>query len=192
MPIMGDKDERHAQLVAVAFDLVADKGIEALTFRELAPANGCSTSIVSHYFRNKNELLFKVYQVGNERAKERLAADYEAGDSLLACFDAILPVDEASRRNGQVWLAFWSRAPGTSLPRRTTPRSRGQSCALSPDAGAPLGVDASFSALDIRARRLIAAVVGIGLGASLAPADWTTARRCWRQFFAILSPPPRT
>lgn len=65
MPIMGDKDERHAQLVAVAFDLVADKGIEALTFREMAPANGGSTSIVSHYFRNKNELLFKVYQVGS-------------------------------------------------------------------------------------------------------------------------------
>lgn len=177
MPIVVDKDERRAQVISVAFDLVADKGIEALTFREVAAANGCSTSIVSHYFRNKNELLFKVYQVANERAKERLSAACEAGESLLACFDAILPVDEASRRNWRVWLAFWSRAhlePAYLDERR---RAAEGSLALYRQMLAnSLGVDPASSTLEIPARRLIAAVAGIGLEACFAPEDWTTSR----------------
>ncbi|WP_052223095.1 TetR/AcrR family transcriptional regulator [Novosphingobium malaysiense] len=177
MPIVVDKDERRAQVVAVAFDLVADKGIEALTFREIAAANGCSTSIVSHYFRNKNELLFKVYQVANDRARERLEAAHEAGLSLLGCFDAILPVDHASRRNWRVWLAFWSRAhlePAYLEERR---RAAEDSLSLYRTMLAEkLGKPQETPAMEIAARRLIAAIAGIGLEACFAPDDWTTDR----------------
>ena len=177
MPIVVDKDERRSQVVAMAFDLIADKGIEALTFREIAAAIGCSTSIVSHYFRNKNELLFKVYQVANDRARDRLCAARDAGLPLLACFDAILPVDEAARRNWRVWLAFWSRAhlePAYLEERR---RAAEDSLTLYRAMLAQaLQMPVETAAMEAGARRLIAAVAGIGLEACFDPDDWTVSR----------------
>ena len=177
MPIVVDKDERRAQVVAVAFDLVADKGIEALTFREIAAANGCSTSIVSHYFRNKNELLFKVYQVANDLARERLIVAHEARLPLLECFDAILPVDEPSRRNWRVWLAFWSRAhlePAYLEERRRA--AEGSLALYRTMLADSLGRPPESADLEMRARRLIAAIAGIGLEACFAPDDWSVER----------------
>lgn len=177
MPIVVDKDERRALVITVAFDLVADKGIEALTFREIAAANGCSTSIVSHYFRNKNELLFKIYQVANERARERLAAASKANLPLLRCFDAILPVDDESRRNWRVWLAFWSRAhlePAYLEERRSVAEEslRLYRTMLAKALNRPV----ERPELETGSRRLIAVIAGIGLEASFNPDDWPTER----------------
>ncbi|SLK06807.1 TetR/AcrR family transcriptional regulator [Novosphingobium mathurense] len=177
MPIVVDREERRAEVVSVAFDLVAEKGIEALTFREIAAANGCSTSIVSHYFRNKNELLFKVYQVANARAGERLQEAHAAGRPLLECFDAILPVGEASRRNWRVWLAFWSRAhlePAYLEERRRA--AEGSLALYRAMLAERLGRPERDPQMQAAARRLIAAVAGIGLEACFAPDDWTVER----------------
>lgn len=177
MPIVVNREERRSEVIAVAFDLVADRGIEALTFREIATATGTSTSIVSHYFRNKNELLFKVYQVANERARERLeAADFARG-ALVRCFDAILPVDDDSRRNWRVWLAFWARShlePAYMEERR---RAAEDSLALYRRLLTErLGASADPQGMELAARRLIATVAGIGLEACFAPEDWSVAR----------------
>lgn len=183
MPIVVNKEERRAQVVAVAFDLVADKGIEALTFREVATANGCSTSIVTHYFRNKNELLFKVYQVANERARERLMEAFAQGASLVACFDAILPVDEPSRRNWRVWLAFWSRAHLEPVYLEERRRAAEDSLALYRTMIAErAGPGVADDVLETGGRRLIAAVAGIGLEACFAPDSWTV-----EQMHAVLA-----
>lgn len=173
MPIIVDKQERRSLVLSVAFDLVADRGIDALTFREIAAATECSTSIVSHYFRNKNELLFGVYQLANERARERLQAAFDAGLPLLDCFGEILPLSDASRANWRVWIAFWGRAHlepeyleerrgaaehSLELYRRMLVQRGGQGDVL------------------FKARRVIASVAGIALEACFAPDDWTTPR----------------
>lgn len=177
MPLVVDKEERRAQVIAMAFDLVSDQGIEALTFREIAAANGCSTSIVSHYFRNKNELLFKVYQVANDRARDRLMAAHEARRPLLECFDAILPVDDRSRRNWRVWLAFWSRAHLEPAYLEERQRAAEDSLSLYRSMlAANLDTNAGSPAMELAARRLITAVAGIGLEACFAPDDWTVER----------------
>lgn len=177
MPIVVNRDERRAEVVAMAFELVADKGIEALTFREIAGTAGCSTSIVSHYFGNKNDLLFGVYQIANSRATERLQATLEAGASLSACFETVLPISEEARRNWRVWLAFWGRAhldPAYFEERR---RAAQASLALYRQMiAAHLGVDADEAQVMLAARRLLAAIAGIGLEACFAPDDWTADR----------------
>ena len=177
MPIMVDKDERRAQVVAVAFDLIADHGFEALTFRQIAAANGCSTSIVSHYFRNKNELLFRIYQVANERARDRLLAAHAAGRPLIECFDAILPVDEPARRNWRVWLAFWARAH--LEPAYLEERREAAEASLNlyrAMIAEKLGKNEGDAEMEIAAHRLLATVAGIGLEACFAPDDWTVER----------------
>ncbi|NBC38069.1 TetR family transcriptional regulator [Novosphingobium sp. FSY-8] len=177
MPIIVDREERRAHVVEIAFDLVADQGIEALTFREIAAAAGCSTSIVSHYFRNKNELLFRVYQLANERANARMAAMRDQGLPLLACFDAILPVSPQAQANWRVWLAFWARAhmePAYLEERRSA--AEGALALYRALLAQALGQDADDPALELPARRLLAAVAGIGLEACFAPEDWTAER----------------
>ena len=179
MPIVVDKAERRALVVSVAFDLVADRGIDALTFREIAAACGCSTSIVSHYFRNKNELLFSVYQVANDRTRERIEAAFDGGASLLDCFCEILPVSDEARRNWRVWIAFWGRAH--LEPEYLEERRRAAEHSLElyrrmlvARAGHQAGEQGAQDDWQFRARRVIAAVAGISLEACFAPADWTT------------------
>lgn len=177
MPIIVDKQERRSLVLSVAFDLVADRGIDALTFREIAAATACSTSIVSHYFRNKNELLFGVYQLANERARERVEAAYAAGLPLIDCFGEILPLSEASKANWRVWIAFWARA---HLEPEYLEERRGAAehslelyrrMLVGRSAGLPEGEDLTFAA-----RRVIASIAGIALEGCFAPDDWTAGQ----------------
>lgn len=161
----------------MAFELVADKGVEALTFREIAAAAGCSTSIVSHYFGNKNELLFNVYRVANQRATERLQATYETGAPLPVCFETLLPITEEARSNWRVWLAFWARAHLDPVYFEERRRAAQASLGLYRGMIAErLGPGTNEAQLTLAARRLIAAIAGIGLEACFAPDDWTPDR----------------
>jgi AcrR family transcriptional regulator len=177
MPIAVNREERRAEVVAMAFELVADRGVEALTFREIAAAAGCSTSIVSHYFGNKNELLFSVYQVANQRATERLEATRDAGAPPLACFETVLPISNEARRNWRVWLAFWARAHLDPVYFEERRRAAQSSLDLYRAMIAErLGGQADDAHIDLAARRLIAAIAGIGLEACFAPEDWAPER----------------
>lgn len=176
MPLIVDRAERRAAVVEIAFDLVADRGVEALTFREIAASAGCSTSIVSHYFGNKNELLFCVYQVANQRAADRIQAKVEENAPIFDCFETVLPLCEESRRNWRVWLAFWARAhiePAYFAERR---KAAEQSLALYASIIRPMLNAENADKVDLCARRLLAAIAGIGLEACFAPDDWTPAR----------------
>ncbi|MEO0032427.1 MAG: hypothetical protein RIS94_2185 [Pseudomonadota bacterium] len=176
MPLIVDRAEKRAAVIEIAFDLVADRGIEALTFREIAAAASCSTSIVSHYFGNKNELLFCVYQVANQRAAERIQSKLEDKAALSDCFETVLPLSDESRRNWRVWLAFWARAhiePAYFEERR---KAAEQSLALYASIIRPSLNTNDETALDLCARRLLAAIAGIGLEACFAPDDWSSDR----------------
>ena len=107
MPLIVDKAERRAMVARVAFDLVADTGIGAVTFRQVAEATGYSTAIVTNYFADKNDLLFEVYRIANRRAMDRLAAAFDDGEDLIDVLTRVLPVTEEMVRNWRVWMAFW-------------------------------------------------------------------------------------
>ena len=189
MPIDVDREERRAKVVGLAYELVADKGVEALTFREIAAVAGCSTSIVSHYFGNKNELLFSVYQVANQRATERLQATLAAGAPLAECFETILPIGDDARRNWRVWLAFWARAHLDAAYFAERQRAAQDSLALYREMiAAHLDADIAQADLTLAARRLIGAIAGIGLEACFAPEDWSaeTMRKVLRAELAAI------
>src|SRR5438105_3836310 len=95
MPVFVDHEERRRQVIAVASRLIAAAGLEAVTVRDVAEAADCSTAIVSHYFRNKRELLLLTYYSSLDVAQERcfrvLAAD---GEDLRAYVAELMPLDE--------------------------------------------------------------------------------------------------
>lgn len=179
MPLIVDKAERRAMVARVAFDLVADTGIGAVTFRQVAEATGSSTAIVTNYFRDKNDLLFEVYRTANTRAMERLEAGFAEGADLVDCLSDVLPVTEEMQRNWRVWLAFWGLS-------HSAPEFREETAA---NARASLDLYSrmleqryqSLSGLlperiEQMARRLVATVGGLGLQACLALDDWPLSR----------------
>lgn len=172
MPLIVDRKERREMVTAIAFDLVAEIGIEALTFKQVAAAAGYSTAIVSNYFHNKSELLFKVYEVANVRARTRLETAFEAGLPLVDCFETILPISAESQKNWRVWLAFWGRVHLDPLYAEERSRAARDSLALYRKMLAFRHGEA-VQDLDMAAHRLLAVVAGTSLEACFDPSGWT-------------------
>lgn len=179
MPIIVDRKERREMVTAIAFDLVAEIGIDHLTFRQIAAAAGYSTAIVSNYFHNKGELLFKVYEVANSRSRDRLEAAFEAGRPLLDCFETLMPISEESQKNWRVWLSFWGRVHLDPLYAAERKRAAQDSLALYRKMLAFRHGDAQGNGtfdLDMAAHRLLAVVAGTALEACFDPESWTPER----------------
>ena len=90
-----DHNLRRDEVATLATALIARGGVDAATVRDIAAAGGYSTKVVSRYFSDKRELLVLVYRAAAERARHRLMDARSArGDDVLACTDALLPLDE--------------------------------------------------------------------------------------------------
>ena len=106
-----DRDERRWKIAEIAADIIARDGLDATTVRRVAAEAGFSTTIVTHYFAEKQELLLWAFRLVAIRAYERF-------DSVVArhptnIVEALLSVtatDEASARGWRVYLAFWEKA----------------------------------------------------------------------------------
>ncbi|MFA5632728.1 MAG: helix-turn-helix domain-containing protein, partial [Porticoccaceae bacterium] len=77
MPLIVDHDARRDELSAVVAQLIATRGLEAVTVRATADAAGYSTRVVSHYFSGKRELLLYCYRYISERSTRRLVAEMQ-------------------------------------------------------------------------------------------------------------------
>src|ERR1700730_5306729 len=72
MPAKVDADDRRRLLVLAAAELIADEGINALTNAKIAKRLSGSTTMVTHYFRSKRELVLDTYQTMASRSRARL------------------------------------------------------------------------------------------------------------------------
>jgi AcrR family transcriptional regulator len=162
----------------VAAALVARDGVEALTMRGVAEAAGSSTSIVTHYFADRRDLLLCTFQTTAARAAARMAAAVaEADDELAAGLEALLPLDDDRQLEWKVWFAFWGLAVGdpalSTEQRRYSLEARALIAAsLERDARTPADVD-----VDLEARRLLALLHGIAAQTMFVPEEWPAERQ---------------
>ena len=113
MPAKVDADDRRRQLVLAAAELIADEGINALTNAKIAKRLSGSTTMVTHYFRSKRELLLDTYQTMASRSRARLEQAMRGSDDpLAACLHALLPLDDPTRLEWRVWLAYQGMSVG--------------------------------------------------------------------------------
>jgi AcrR family transcriptional regulator len=113
MPRQVDHDLRRSEVAQVACELIASEGVEATTVRRVAEAAKCSTTIVSHYFANKHQLLLFAYRAAAVSSQSRVDAVVDSDPTdLQGCLEALLPLDRARLRNWQVWFAFWGMVIG--------------------------------------------------------------------------------
>jgi TetR/AcrR family transcriptional repressor of bet genes len=118
MPKVVDHAQRRRELVEASWDVIADDGIEHLTMRRVASAAGCTTGRISHYFRNREELLSSALSAAYDEAERRMIA---IEDSALPTRERLqlvayegLPLDAGRLRQWKVWIVFWAAAASSS------------------------------------------------------------------------------
>jgi AcrR family transcriptional regulator len=106
-----DHDDRRRRIAEVCVDVIGREGLEAATIRRIAAEVGFSTTIVTHYFADKQELLLWAYRALAEEAEAhfRDVASRDPAD-LVGCLLAMTAADEVGQRRWRAYVAFWDRA----------------------------------------------------------------------------------
>lgn len=108
-------DDRRLEVAAAAWRVIIREGLDRTSMRAIAQELGASTGVVTHYFRDKDELtLFALEQVF-----AKVAADMQVGlherqglERLEHMLLSALPQDAGGLPGWQVWVAFLGYAIG--------------------------------------------------------------------------------
>jgi AcrR family transcriptional regulator len=107
MPRVVNHEERRQEIAEAAWRVLEREGLAGADLREIAREAGNTTGVITHYFRDKRELMTFAFGLLVDRSTARMArASAEAG--LLEALAQILPLDEERRRETAVWLALVS------------------------------------------------------------------------------------
>ncbi|HVM96457.1 MAG TPA: TetR family transcriptional regulator C-terminal domain-containing protein [Candidatus Acidoferrales bacterium] len=115
MPKIVDHDERREEVAGAVWRAIARDGIEGATIRGVAATAGCSTGVVSHYFRDKDELLVFALRLAHRRAARRMMAALAKQpplQGLRSVLHEALPLDTERCLEWRIWVSFWGRAVG--------------------------------------------------------------------------------
>ncbi|GGK74757.1 TetR/AcrR family transcriptional regulator [Streptomyces flaveus] len=120
MPRQVDYENRRRRIAEAVCTLIARSGMEAVSLRDVAAQANVSMGAVQRCFRTKQDmLLFALEHISrhvSERANQRIAATStpQAASTLLSHTLAELALlDEESRTQAHVWLAFITHAPAS-------------------------------------------------------------------------------
>ncbi len=103
MPRLSNHEERRGEISEAAWRVIESSGLSGANMREIAREAGFTTGVLSHYFRDKRELLAFAFGSMVERSTARMsAAVRETG--LLDALAQLLPLDENRRTEAAVWL----------------------------------------------------------------------------------------
>jgi AcrR family transcriptional regulator len=176
MPKVVDHEERRAEVVAAVWRIVSRDGLEAATVRRVAAETGMSTSVVSHYFSGKDDLLRLAFRIVVERGRDRAIAQSEQGGRARALLVTALPLDAERRAEARVWFSILglalTRPELAAEQRRAYDAWRAEVAAALRAEGLREGLDA-----EAEAAGLVALVDGLTVQATFAPRKMTAARQ---------------
>jgi AcrR family transcriptional regulator len=101
--------ERRIEVAKAAWQVIIREGLDRTSMRAIAQELGSSTGVVTHYFRDKEELI--LFALG--LVFENVAAEMEARaqgqqgiDRLAQMMFVALPLEQIDRDDWKVWVAF--------------------------------------------------------------------------------------
>jgi TetR/AcrR family transcriptional repressor of bet genes len=150
---------------AAVLSIAAD-GLEGAKLSRIARLAGATTGALTHYFEDKDEVLLAALESVCGRLLDRISGIDER-PALEQIADA-LPLDEESRRDWRVWVAFIGRAAFVPQLARVHQSYYQRIEKLLAEA---LAGDRTAAAA------IIAAVDGIGMRATLEPDHWPKERQ---------------
>jgi len=113
MPKLVDHAERRQAIVAAAWRLIAARGIDGITMRDLAAEAGYCNGALSHYFSGKDEILRTAFELVLEATNQRIDQAVRGKRGLGAlrkmCYE-IMPLTEETRLEARIAISLWQRA----------------------------------------------------------------------------------
>lgn len=110
-----NQQDRRIEVSEAAWRVIVQEGLDRTSMRAIAQEMNCTTGVVTHYFRNKQELImFALHQV-TERLQglmEQAVANQVGCDRLIAMLSSFLPIDQERQEILRVWVAFLGYAVG--------------------------------------------------------------------------------
>ena len=120
VPKRVDPDQRRAAIAEAVYQVIGDRGWDAVTLRDVASTAGVSMGQVQHYFATKTDMLLFALTHMRARVLTRLQQQLETlpqpvslRDQIRATIGVMLPVDEPGRQEAAVNIAFFSAATVT-------------------------------------------------------------------------------
>lgn len=113
MPKTVDHHERREELVRAVWRIIAERGIDEVTIREIAREAGYSAGALAYYFENKDALLVTALRVSHEQIYRRYDAAVDTPqqyDALKAILFDNLPLDEQRELETRIEMSFWERS----------------------------------------------------------------------------------
>lgn len=113
MPKRVDHERRRAEVADATWRLIAERGIDAVTMREISAALGLSNGALKHYFPGKNAIVESAFRSVFDATNARVDQRVEGLTGLAAlrrfCRE-VLPLDELTALEARVVIPFWQRA----------------------------------------------------------------------------------
>ncbi|WP_427791338.1 TetR/AcrR family transcriptional regulator [Brevundimonas diminuta] len=101
--------DKRSDVVAATLRVIARDGLDKASMRAIAQELGCTTGVLTHYFRDKEEML-DVVLTELIAAIEEQRSEFHLGemdlDRYIDYVCGLLPNTEAQVRWWKVWLAF--------------------------------------------------------------------------------------
>ena len=118
MTVLANKQaEWRSKVATAALGLISREGLKGASLRAIASELGSTTGVLTHYFRNKDELLVFVLETIMNRLTEimiQAADDTQGLQRLKVMMLAILPTTAELVIIWRAWLAFVGAALGHS------------------------------------------------------------------------------
>ena len=108
-------DQRRIEVADAAWRVIVREGLDRTSIRAIAYELGSSTAVVTHYFRNKDELtVFALERVFEKVVEDmQVSAQGQQGmERLEQMIFSALPLEDSSLLGWQVWVAFLGYAIG--------------------------------------------------------------------------------
>lgn len=181
MPVSVDHQKRREAIAAIVADIIAERGLDGVTMRSVAAAAGYSTTIVTHYFSGKYDLLKYTHQLATAHAQRRVhTALAREPTNVRGCLEAMLPISKAALRDWKIYFAFWQvatfNADFTEQEKRSTQHAR-DLIAVAIGARQEAGILSEDIHAPTLARRLLTIVQGISIQAIVDTTEWSPARQ---------------
>jgi AcrR family transcriptional regulator len=112
VPKLVDRDAKRREILEVTWRLMAERGADAATMREIARAAGYANGALAYYFASKDALIEAAFVYVFDRTNERIQAAVEGRRGLAALrafLVEVLPTTELTLLEARIVLPFWSR-----------------------------------------------------------------------------------
>jgi AcrR family transcriptional regulator len=195
VPKLVDHEAKRREILEVTWRLMATRGADAATMREIAREAGYANGALAYYFTNKDALIEAAFGYVFDRTNERIraAVEGERGVAALRAFLVeVLPTTELTLLEARIVLPFWSRTVADERLARISDDAmqtwRRDVCGLLAQ-GREDGDVTVDTADDVLAEQLLAMAMGLQVLATLpgAPTPAATQLAMLDTFLAGLS-----